>query len=115
LFKTEDGIYRAVIFTHGKFIRNSLRQPKAKNNDVFYVRLDTESGDLLETKKCTDFPEPPTTSVEGCRIHKHVQFLTGTSLSRPLAETEAPTRRTRNNNKNRKNSKNSKNRTHKRR
>jgi len=93
LFKTDDDVYRAVLFSHGKFIRDSLRQPKANNNDVFFVRLDTDSGDLLETKKCTEFPEPPTASVDGCRIHKHVHYLTGASLPETTTKTKTATRK----------------------
>ena len=104
LFKTDDDVYRAVLFSHGKFIRDSLRQPKANNNDVFFVRLDTETGDLLETKKCTEFPEPPTASVDGCRIHKHVHYLTGASSPESKTNTKTKTKKTKT--KTRRNSRN---------
>jgi len=103
LFKTEkgteEGVYRAVIFTHGKFIRHALEQPKAHNNDIFYVRLDAETGTQLETKKLTDFPEP-SSAVEGCRIQTKIQYLTGgTRKSRRQNRTQ--NRRTQNRRQNR--------------
>ena len=70
------GIRTAVIFTHGKFIQNALKEKEASNNDIFYAKVDTATGTILEKKRLTGFPNPPV-SVEGCRIHTKRQFVTG--------------------------------------
>jgi len=71
---------RVVLFTHGHFIRTALKLPSAQkphNNDIYYVKLDTETGHFLEKKKLTDFPEPPV-SVKGCRISTVRQYFSHT-------------------------------------
>jgi broad specificity phosphatase PhoE len=76
------GLDRAVIFTHGKFMRTAMNiSDKPRNNDIFYVKYDTETGQFLEKKRLTLFPEPPV-SVEGCRIHKKLHYITKTRKNR---------------------------------
>ena len=74
-----DGPSRIVLFTHGRFIRRALKLPstqKPHNNDIYYVKVDTETGHFLEKKKLTDFADPPV-SVKGCRISTVRQYITG--------------------------------------
>ena len=74
-----DGPSRIVLFTHGRSIRTALKIPssqKPHNNDIYYVKVNTETGVILEKKKLTEFPEPPV-SVKGCRISTVSQYITG--------------------------------------
>jgi len=74
------GPSRIVLFTHGRFIRTALKIPssnKPHNNDIYYVKVDTNTGHFLDKKKLTDFPDPPV-SVKGCRISTMRQYLSRT-------------------------------------
>lgn len=77
-YKTEDGLYRGVIFTHGKFMRHILKEPTMENNDMFFVTVDLHHKRIVNQTRLTEFPavpSPMSKDTEGCRIRTYGDYL----------------------------------------
>jgi bisphosphoglycerate-dependent phosphoglycerate mutase len=66
---TPEGVYRAVIVTHGKIIRHMLKlENKVNNNELFYAKINTETQVISNVKQLLVYPKTVLLSVEGCRF-----------------------------------------------
>jgi hypothetical protein len=75
-------VYRAVIFTHSRFLEK-IFGTFPQNNDVLFARIDAESGTILEYAPMTSFPrltDARGQSLEGCRFQTSYQTMTGTPV-----------------------------------
>jgi broad specificity phosphatase PhoE len=75
--KTEKGVYRAVVFTHGHFINHNLNLENVQNNDVIFTRIDAANKKILVREKLTEFsfPKELKSDVSSCRIKSAVALL----------------------------------------
>jgi len=89
--ETADGtVYRAVLFTHGNFMRHNLDVKTVNNNDIVFARINAAAKHIDEKHKVTDYGKPdPGNSIEGCRIKRAIDLIN------PFLARERKTRRQR--------------------
>ena len=74
--KTEDGKYRAVVFTHGHFLRDNLHIKSVENNDIIYTQINATTQTIEEKHKLTEYTVPEDLhTADGCRIKKALDLL----------------------------------------
>ena len=75
-YKTDDGAYRAVIFTHYEFIEHALGEKlKPANNDVFLVNIDTNKRETMKYKHLVKNAPVESDRLAGCRIANYADFI----------------------------------------
>lgn len=76
-FKTDKGVYRAIVFTHGHFIKHNLNLEDVQNNDVIFTRIDAANKKILVCEKLTDFsfPKELKSDVSTCRIKSGLALI----------------------------------------
>jgi broad specificity phosphatase PhoE len=63
-------VYRAIVFTHGHFIKHNLHLEDVENNDIIFTRIDAANKKILLREKLTNFsfPRELKSDVSTCRI-----------------------------------------------
>jgi len=75
-YKTKDGVYRTVLFTHYQLIEHALGEKiKPANNDVFLMNIDTDYPGAMTYEHLVKNKPVKSESVEGCRIADYADFI----------------------------------------
>ena len=75
-YKTKDGVYRAVLFTHYELIEHALGEKlRPANNDVFLMNLDTDAPGAMTYEHLVKNKPTESDSLDGCRIADYADFI----------------------------------------